>query len=253
MRIPRIYCDIPLSCGETVLLSDTASQHVLRVLRLQPGAPLRVFNGQGGEFTAALLGNQNRCALVKLQDFSEPVTDYPGVLHLGQGVSRGERMDYAIQKATELGATDITPVLTARCGVKLSADRWQKRLAHWRAVAISACEQCGRCKLPTIHPAISLSDWVSLANDNESNNKFVCAIDEPAKSKKNKATGNRENSSSTTTVLIGPEGGLSEDELAQCYQHNFQALDLGPRILRTETATVVALTLLTQNRSSTIT
>ncbi len=155
-------------------------------------------------------------------------------IHLGQGLSRGERMDWAIQKATELGATQITPVISERCEVRLKDERADKRLAHWRQIAISACEQCGRSVIPIIHPPQLLADWLAI----EADLKLVLhPVAEPLESHAAPAT---------LAFLIGPEGGLNDAEVEQARTAGFQPARLGPRVLRTETAPVVALSVAQQ-------
>jgi 16S rRNA (uracil1498-N3)-methyltransferase len=151
-------------------------------------------------------------------------------IHLGQGLSRGERMDWAIQKATELGVTEITPIFSDRCEVRLKDERADKRLLHWRQVAISACEQCGRSRVPVIHPPVLLAVWLK---QTEAELKLVLhPVAEPLVSHAKPAT---------LAFLIGPEGGLSDAEVEQAKDNGFHAARLGPRVLRTETAPVVAL------------
>ncbi|MOA28269.1 Ribosomal RNA small subunit methyltransferase E [compost metagenome] len=151
-------------------------------------------------------------------------------IHLGQGLSRGERMDWAIQKATELGVNEITPIFSDRCEVRLKDERADKRLLHWRQVAISACEQCGRSRVPVIHPPVLLADWIK---QTEAELKLVLhPVAEPLVSHAKPAT---------LAFLIGPEGGLTDAEVEQAKGNGFHAARLGPRVLRTETAPVVAL------------
>ena len=154
----------------------------------------------------------------------------PLAIHLGQGLSRGERMDWAIQKATELGVTEITPIMSERCEVRLKDERADKRLAHWRQVAISACEQCGRSRVPVIHPPVLLSDWIKTT---EADLKLVLhPVSEPLASHAKP---------SRLAFLIGPEGGLTDNEIDLAQAAGYQPARLGPRVLRTETAPVVAL------------
>ena len=154
----------------------------------------------------------------------------PLAIHLGQGLSRGERMDWAIQKATELGVSEITPIMSERCEVRLKDERAEKRLSHWRQVAISACEQCGRSRVPVIHPPVLLSDWIKTT---EADLKLVLhPVSEPLASHAKPGR---------LAFLIGPEGGLTDNEIEQAQASGFQPARLGPRVLRTETAPVVAL------------
>jgi len=154
-------------------------------------------------------------------------------VHLGQGISRGERMDYVVQKSVELGVDKITPLYTERCGVKISKERLAKKIAHWQAVAISACEQSGRCVVPQIMQPQTLSEWLSM----QSGIAFVC---DP---KSNQRIPHNTEQPTSLSLLIGPEGGLTDDEIKSAYNAGLQSLSLGPRVLRTETAAVVSLSL----------
>ena len=161
--------------------------------------------------------------------------DSPLRVHLGQGLSRGERMDWAIQKATELGVAEITPIVSERCEVRLKDERADKRLAHWQQVAISACEQCGRSTVPLIHPPLLLADWLAQV---EADLKLVLhPVAEPLVSHAKPTS---------LAFLIGPEGGLNDNEVSQAVAAHFQAARLGPRVLRTETAAAVALSVAQQ-------
>jgi 16S rRNA (uracil1498-N3)-methyltransferase len=158
------------------------------------------------------------------------LAESPLHVHIGQGLSRGERMDWAIQKATELGVAEITPIVSSRCEVRLKDERTDKRMSHWRQVAISACEQCGRSVLPLIHPPLVLEDWLKQSS---AELKLVLhPVAEPL-------TSHRKPQS--LAFLIGPEGGLSDNEVALAQSAGFQPARLGPRVLRTETAPIVAL------------
>jgi len=156
-------------------------------------------------------------------------------IHLGQGLSRGERMDWAIQKATELGVSEITPIVSERCEVRLKDERAEKRQAHWQQIAISACEQCGRSVVPVIHAPMALADWIKKT---EADLKLVLhPVAEPLTS---------HDKPGTLAFLIGPEGGLNDAEVDQAQDAGFHAARLGPRVLRTETAPVVALSVAQQ-------
>jgi 16S rRNA (uracil1498-N3)-methyltransferase len=174
---------------------------------------VQLFDGSGREYQGELIEVGKKAVRVELREAFDGLAESPLRIHLGQGLSRGERMDWAIQKATELGATEITPIVSERCEVRLKDERADKRLAHWRQVAISACEQCGRSVLPVIHAPQELGAWLG-------------AVEAPPRS---------------LAFLIGPEGGLGEAEVAQAKAADFHAARLGPRVLRTETAPVVAL------------
>lgn len=231
MRIPRIYQALSLSTGQELTLSTEASNHVGRVLRLSVGAKLRVFNGTGGEYNAEIIALNKQKTIVKLQEFITINTESTLTIQLGQAISRAEKMDFTIQKAVELGVTQITPLFTERCGVKLSEQRWQKRVEHWRAVAISACEQSGRDRVPTIIEPMILTTWLAQKSAGS------CFILHPG----GESRPALDTITTPITVLIGPEGGFSDNEVAIAQQQGFVSLNLGPRILRTETAALVAI------------
>jgi 16S rRNA (uracil1498-N3)-methyltransferase len=191
---------------------------------------LQLFDGSGHEFRATLMEVGKKRVVVQIGESFAGQIESPLAIHLGQGLSRGERMDWAIQKATELGVTEITPIFSDRCEVRLKDERADKRLMHWRQVAISACEQCGRSRVPVIHPPVLLADWLK---QTQAELKLVLhPVAEPLVSHAKPAT---------LAFLIGPEGGLSDAEVDQAKGAGFHAARLGPRVLRTETAPVVAL------------
>ncbi|AIR88386.1 16S rRNA (uracil(1498)-N(3))-methyltransferase [Pseudomonas cremoricolorata] len=229
MRLSRFFIDAPLSLGEHDL-PEAQAHYIGRVLRMNPGDAVQLFDGSGQEFLGQLLEVGKKTVRVALDQVLPGQTDSPLHIHLGQGVSRGERMDWAIQKATELGVTAITPIVSERCEVRLKDERADKRLAHWRQVAISACEQCGRSTLPQINPPQTLAEWLG---STEADLKLVLhPVAAPLTSHAKPAR---------LAFLIGPEGGLSDAEVDQASAAGFHPARLGPRVLRTETAPVVAL------------
>lgn len=236
MRHIRIYHSGELAPGLTVMLDQNASHHLLQVLRKKAGDSFWVFDGTNGEFEATLISENKKIACVALGKFYPRKTESSLRIHLAQGISRGERMDYAIQKSTELGVSEITPLFTEFCQVQLAENRIEKRVAHWQAIAISAAEQSGRCAVPIIHTPILFSDWIQ---KNNSALKLICCPrqTENAFSKNSDAPKN-------ISATIGAEGGFSDREINAALHNKFIPLSLGPRILRTETASVVALTLL---------
>ena len=234
MRLSRFFIDAPLSLGQHAL-PEAQSHYIGRVLRLAPGAAVQLFDGSGREFLGELIEVGKKQVRVELNESLEGQVTSPLAVHLGQGLSRGERMDWAIQKATELGVEQITPIVSARCEVRLKDERTDKRMQHWRQVAISACEQCGRSVLPLIHPPLVLADWLQ---QTEADLKLVLhPVAEPLASHA---------APRSLAFLIGPEGGLSDAEVMQAQAAGFHAARLGPRVLRTETAAVVALTVAQQ-------
>jgi 16S rRNA (uracil1498-N3)-methyltransferase len=234
MRLSRFFIDAPLSLGEHEL-PEAQAHYIGRVLRMAEGDALQLFDGSGNEFRGTLLEVGKKRVVVRLDESFAGQVESPLQIHLGQGLSRGERMDWAIQKATELGVNEITPIFSERCEVRLKDERADKRLAHWRQVAISACEQCGRSRVPVIHPPVLLADWTK---QTQADLKLVLhPVAEPLESHAKPTT---------LAFLIGPEGGLSDAEVAQAHAAGFLPARLGPRVLRTETAPVVALAIAQQ-------
>ncbi|NWD90311.1 16S rRNA (uracil(1498)-N(3))-methyltransferase [Pseudomonas sp. K5002] len=229
MRLSRFFVDAPLSLGDQEL-PEAQAHYISRVLRMSEGDPVQLFDGSGQEFRASLLEVGKKRVVVQVTETFAGQVESPLQIHLGQGLSRGERMDWAIQKATELGVNEITPIFSDRCEVRLKDERADKRLQHWRQVAISACEQCGRSRVPVIHPPLLLADWLKQA---EADLKLVLhPVAEPLVSHAKPGS---------LAFLIGPEGGLTDGEVETAQGAGFHAARLGPRVLRTETAPVVAL------------
>ena len=229
MRLSRFFIDAPLSLGQHEL-PEAQAHYIGRVLRHAAGDAVQLFDGSGQEYLGELIDVGKKAVRVELREQLAGQAESPLRIHLGQGLSRGERMDWAIQKATELGVSEITPIVSERCEVRLKDERADKRLAHWRQVAISACEQCGRSVLPVIHAPITLAEWQAHV---QAELKLVLhPVAAPLESHARPHS---------LAFLIGPEGGLSEAEVAQAKAAGFHAARLGPRVLRTETAPVVAL------------
>lgn len=233
MRVPRLYTIQSLNANSEILLVDEAAHYISKVLRIRPDDYVKLFNGNDGEFQARIISIDKKSVTALLEGRLETGADPSFAIHIGLGLSRGERMDYAIQKATEAGISSITPLLTERCEVKLKGDRVDNRLSHWERIAISACEQSGRCVVPTIESPLTLADWLSIPR---SGAKFV--LDHRGES----GLPTLEKPESVT-FLIGPEGGLSEEEVNLAQDNHFIGARLGPRVLRTETAPIVAISL----------
>ncbi len=231
MRLSRFYIDQPLASGR-ITLPDASAHYISRVLRMQAGAALQLFDGSGMEFPGVIVEAGKKQVVVELESGQPGQPDSPLQVHLGQVLSRGERMDWAIQKATELGVAEITPLFSERCEVRLNHERAEKRLEHWRQIAISACEQCGRSSVPLIHAPVAVETWQQAV---EADLKLVL---HPGASPL--ASHERPQQ---LALLIGPEGGLSDAEVSAAQQSGFHAACFGPRVLRTETAPVVALSL----------
>ena len=234
MRIPRIHVPQPLRPGHEVDLPVQAGEHIARVLRLERGHPLRLFDGSGGEYTGEIASLAKRAVTARVIA-PAPAEDRESPLRitLGQGIARGEKMDWILQKATELGVARIVPLVTDRTEVKLDAERAERRLAHWEAVLASACEQCGRNTLPELAEPMKLADWAAALDDDAG---LRLALDPNGDARpRDVEPGMR------ATLAVGPEGGLSEHDLATLHQAGFRGLRLGPRILRTETAGLAAI------------
>ncbi|WP_419569972.1 16S rRNA (uracil(1498)-N(3))-methyltransferase [Rheinheimera sp.] len=234
MRIPRIFHDLSIALNTEFALSEDGSNHIGRVLRMTAGQPLQLFNGDGQNYDCQISRVEKKAVYVLCTAQTANPVESPLALHLGQGISRGDRMDFVIQKAVELGVTEITPLFTERCGVKLDAERLDKRTEQWQKIAISACEQSGRSVVPTIHRALQLKDWLA----------------QPTKDLKltldpwTDATIKTISGSQQIRLVIGPEGGFSDVEVAQTKLAGFLPVRLGPRVLRTETAALTAISAL---------
>ena len=234
MRIPRIYTNTALQPGAEAQLDDNAAQHVGRVLRMQPGQALSLFNGDGQDYPALIVSSSKKNVTVQLEQPVANSSESTLQIVLGQTLSKGDRMDYAVQKATEMGVTHIVPLSTERCDVRLKGDREDKRLSHWRSVAISAAEQCGRARVPKILPVMNVNEWLEYSQGCDLrlvlHHRTAQSLDSLAKP-------------TSIALMIGPEGGLSASEITLAEQSGFLPVALGPRVLRTETAPVAAITL----------
>lgn len=233
MRTARIFVDQPLSRATNVIFDEGAARHVRQVLRLKRGAAVTLFNGQGGEFGATLLDVTRHAVKASVEAYVEVERESPLQIHLGQSLARGERMDIVIQKAVELGVTSITPLSTERSVVKLSAERISRRVTHWHSIAIHACQQCGRNRVPQINPVLDLPSWLQVTRSD-----VRLLLSPRAKQSLNNMT----TAGEVISLLVGPEGGLSEREEAIAAQDMFVPVRCGPRVLRTETASLAGLT-----------
>ncbi|MBI1195328.1 MAG: 16S rRNA (uracil(1498)-N(3))-methyltransferase [Gammaproteobacteria bacterium] len=234
-QIPRIYHSEPLTAGTQVTLEEQAGRHILRVLRLRPGAELILFDGAGGEYEARL-AEGGRAAVADVISFTDIDRESRLEIHLAQVIARGERMDQIIQKAVELGVQRITPLTSERCGVRLEPGKAVKRLLHWQGVIASACEQCGRNRLPEIDDCIDLSPWLA---DGAGGIRFILHPEASERLADLAAPEDRK-----VTLLVGPEGGLTDAEVDAALACGFHAIRLGPRVLRTETAGMAAVSTL---------
>jgi len=236
MRLTRVHVPGPLAAGSRQTIAGDAANHITRVLRLEPGDPLTVFDGRGGEYAARIEELRKGAVMVAVGDRSTVVRESPLSLTLAQGISRGERMDWVVQKATELGVTRIVPVLTERTVVKLDAGQAERKLLHWQGIAVAACEQSGRDRIPDISAPLHLHDYLR-GTDPRATRLLLSPTGTQRVDDLQAADGG-------VIVLIGPEGGLAESEQRAAIAAGFISVRLGPRILRTETAAVAALTLL---------
>ena len=233
MRGIRHYLDAPLVAGARVVLPETAVAHLVRVLRLGVGDSFALFNGDGCDYAARLVSLGKKSAEAELLDRVELDNESPLRITLAQGIARGDKMDLILQKATELGAACIAPVVTERTEVKLDGERMEKKMQHWRGVLASACEQSGRARLPQLLEPQSLANFAAADRNAR---RFI--LDPDAGQTLAAAAIGREES---VSLLIGPEGGLSERDLTALRVARYQGLNLGPRILRTETAALAAI------------
>ncbi|MBU9810353.1 16S rRNA (uracil(1498)-N(3))-methyltransferase [Rahnella perminowiae] len=235
MRIPRIYHPEILTARSEIALSEDAANHVGRVLRMQPGQAIQLFDGSNQVFEASITQVDKKSVRVSLNEGVLADNESPLNLHLGQVISRGEKMEFTIQKSIELGVNTITPLFSERCGVKLDGERLEKKLQQWQKIAIAACEQCGRNRIPEIRPAMQLEAWCGEQDDSLKLNLHPRA---------SHSINTLPLPVSHVRLLIGPEGGLSADEIAMTSGYGFTDILLGPRVLRTETTALTAITAL---------
>ena len=225
---PRFHCPMPLAEGAEIALPDAAAHHAARVLRLAEGDAVTLFAGDDGEFAARILRIEGRCVQVQIGAADRVDRESPLAVTLVQGLAAADRMDYAIQKAVELGVHAIQPVAMARSVSRLDTQRAAKRASHWRQITIAACEQCGRNQLPHLRPLLDFDAW--LAASSMSSVRLLLAPDGDL------ALAALAPPSGPVDILVGPEGGLTPDESGAALRRGFRALRLGPRILRTDTA-----------------
>lgn len=234
MRNTRIFSNQALHSGAVFVLAPEPSRHIAKSLRMAVGDTLTLFDGNGGEYPATITELGKKAVTVTTGDHQAIERESPLQVHLGIAVSRGDRFDWVIQKATELGVTRISPLATDRTGVKLTGERADRKLAHWRQVAISACEQCGRNRVPEIDALQALEQWTGRC---DAQVKMVLHHRAAAADAQHSGV-------QSAALLVGPEGGLSPEEIALAESQGFAALALGPRVLRTETAPLAALSIL---------
>jgi 16S rRNA (uracil1498-N3)-methyltransferase len=230
----RFYTNSPLVLNETVQLSESAAAHATRALRLTEGDHAILFNGDGHNYDCTLTTVKKNSVTATITHASEVHNESPLNITLLQAISSGDRMDFTIQKAVELGVKSIQPITSKRSVVKLSAERAEKRTEHWQNIAISACEQSGRAYVPEVLTPVSLENWFSQNASTDTTRILLNPIGAKRLTEIQKPTGEIQ-------LLIGAEGGLSQEEIDLATSQNFQSIVLGPRILRTETAALTAI------------
>lgn len=235
MRIPRLYIDTPLQVDTEFPLPEHAAAHALRVLRLHAGDAITLFNGDGHEYAARLVVANGREAVARVQSRQVAMRESALRITLAQSLARGEKMDWVVQKAVELGVAAIVPLITERSEVKLDPGRAAKRTEHWRTVAIAACEQCGRCVLPTIIPPLPLQAWLATLDPDCGDTRLML---HPVAGIAPRAL---QPAPASAVLAVGPEGGFGDGDLTALREAGFHQLGLGPRILRTETAGLAAI------------
>ncbi|ABD79731.1 16S rRNA (uracil(1498)-N(3))-methyltransferase [Saccharophagus degradans] len=234
MRIPRIYIDKPITANANLDLDGPTAHYLLKVLRMESGRELILFNGKGGEYSAVIESAGKKNVFCKVGKHNTRESESSLQTELAIGISRGDRMDWVLQKATELGVSRIIPLFADRSEVKLKGERLEKKMQHWQQILISACEQCTRNTLPTLLPACPLDEYLA---STQAEQKFV--LHHRTHKKLRDITKPK-----SAALLIGPEGGLTDNEIQNAERKGFNALALGPRILRTETAPIAALSIL---------
>ncbi|RIX43049.1 MAG: 16S rRNA (uracil(1498)-N(3))-methyltransferase [Rhodocyclales bacterium GT-UBC] len=235
MNLPRFYCREALSPGAHIELPEPVARHAVRVLRLPPGAPMILFDGRGGQYLAHIERIERDRVMAELSAWQDVERESPLAVTLVQSLQAGEKMDFTIQKAVELGVRDIVPVESRRSVMRLAGERAAKRVAHWQGVSASACEQCGRNQVPLVAPLEKLESWLArpagdalrLMLDPQAGQTLATIA--PA---------------TNVQLLIGAEGGLDPQEVIAARQAGFVGVRMGPRILRTETAGLAALAIL---------
>ena len=235
--MPRFHCPVPLTPGDEIALPPGAARHV-QVLRMQPGEAITLFHGgldgPGGEFEATVTRMGRSEVLARIGTHHAVEREAARAVHLLAGITANERMDWLVEKATELGVASITPLLAERSVLKLKGERADKKLAHWQAVAVAACEQCGRNRVPTLHPAQTLADWLQAPP--QDGQRLLLSLRPGTQPLHAAAPGH-----TGLVFLSGPEGGLSSTEEDLALAHGFAPVTLGPRVLRAETAPLAAL------------
>jgi 16S rRNA (uracil1498-N3)-methyltransferase len=234
VRIPRIYTSQALHPVSTLELEAGPSHHLIKVLRMDAGRQLILFNGDGGEYPSVVSATSKKAAFIAVGERIEKRNQSPLDITLAIAISKGDRMDWVLQKATELGVTSIQPLFSERTEIKLVGDRLEKKINTWNQIVIGACEQCRRNILPTVFAPRAMAEFISDCDAalklvlHHRTERSLAEISQP----------------SSVCLLVGPEGGLSEQEIILAESRNFSALSLGPRVMRTETAPLAAISIL---------
>lgn len=233
MRVPRIFIQADLTKQQRLTLDENATRHLITVLRRTVGDPVILFNGDGQDYPAVIRTVARRSVELDVLDATPAVDESPLHVHLGIGISRSQKLDLILQKSTELGASRVTPLICERSILRLDRDKVHKRLQHWEGVLRSACEQCGRARVPQLDPPVAIADWLGAV---EAELKLYldprgAALPQP------------EHSPKSVALLNGPEGGITDIEHAHARSHGFIGFRAGPRVLRTETAPITGLTI----------
>ena len=238
MRVPRFYVPQPFAVGQECVLPDTTFRHAVQVLRLGVGEPLILFNGEGGEYLAQISNVSKRAASVLIDSFAAIDTESPIHLTLVQAVIKPDKMDFALQKAVELGVNTIQPLITQRSVVRIGKEQVDKKLQHWDGIVVASCEQSGRTRMPTVQAPLTLERW--LETPFTGTRLILAPGDFP------RINALPSDVPTPIALLIGPEGGFTDAEVETCVQAGVLPVSLGPRILRAETASISALALLQQ-------
>jgi 16S rRNA (uracil1498-N3)-methyltransferase len=236
--MPRFFVGSPLQSDDVITLPDEVTRHV-QVLRLQPGDTIVLFNGTGGEYSAEIIDMERRETKARVGVFREIETEPPYRLTLAQGIAGSDKMDWLIEKAVELGATNFVPLTTSRSVVRLSGERALRRQAHWQRIVQASCEQCGRNRMPEVASTREMGTWLGSLPKQPAQGELRILLSPRANV--SFATLPAHPPTGEITVLVGPEGGFSSPEEAAALDHGFIAVGLGPRVLRTETAGIAVL------------
>lgn len=234
--MPRFHVPQPLAAGQQLELPADVAHHI-NVVRMEPGDSLTLFNGDGGEYTAVLTEVQKKKAWAEIKLFDPREAELPFAVTLAQALPEGSKMDWIIEKAVELGVAGIQPLAARRCVVRLSAERAEKKLEHWNGIVVSASEQCGRNRLAPVAAPLEFREWIS----QQDLHKRVILTPRATESLADWA---RHQPAQALSLMVGPEGGFSDEEEAEALRHGALPLSIGPRVLRTETAALAAVSIL---------